>query len=601
MERIDLRQGLKGAMKLPMKLPLKMGLIGGFIDSIISKIKSIPGLVVASDPAIHKPDRPIFDNEVLSLNGVDQYGGTGITQDLSLSEFSFEAVVAIGSVISGHVISQADGLGTGRILLRIENGFVASSLGGISQSSTLAIPLNTPTKIGVHYDNGVVTLMRGDDTFVYNATQEYATGELLVGVNKSENGNYFKGNISSIKGIVNGALLAQYDLQGNGLDASGNGNHLTLVGAPPFIVDNSAELADADRVNSVGYGTSDGTDIPIGERVPAHATLPNVDYLGNPLTYGAGYPAKPQPRQSACAVFDGTFGAYAELPSFDLTNNEWEMSGFVNISDLTNNPILSQADGSGTGRTILQSSEGGDNRWFTFLGGTGGLAFNIPVVTGEDLLFTLHYNLGTLTLTVGDAQDTINITNEVNDGVLYLARSKSGTTNGFLSASGLNINGTSIPLNNAATGFDLASDGSLATYFGGVTQGTQDEYHVEYEQGFTNYTHATLPDFHAVYENGQPIDGSEIIAQGYTFDQEHVAIDGHNGGAYVLSTQITEGGDQPPAWNGILPVDMVPTDPESSIFQWRNLDGGEQADRILGFTTAPSAEEQTAIDKYHEG
>jgi hypothetical protein len=40
-------------------------------------------------------------------------------------------------------------------------------------------------------------------------------------------------------------------------------------------------------------------------------------------------------------------------------------------------------------------------------------------------------------------------------------------------------------MNNAASGIDVSSDGSLVAYVGGVTQGVQSEYVAEHEEGFT--------------------------------------------------------------------------------------------------------------------
>ena len=127
-----------------------------------------------------------------------------------------------------------------------------------------------------------------------NGVLEYTGGQngspdtiLNLFVGKSNSSSFpapFEGQIANVN--INNEHL--YPLQGNGLDAYGNASPLTLVNAPQFIIDNSAELADADRANEVGYGVAvsgnNGGYISTGKQLSEITSARLVFTLGDALS-----------------------------------------------------------------------------------------------------------------------------------------------------------------------------------------------------------------------------------------------------------------------------------------------------------------------------
>jgi len=131
--------------------------------------------------------------------------------------------------------------------------------------------------------------------------------------------------------LADGTIYAQWDFQ-NELDSSGNDRHLTLVNNPSFPIDNSAELAPYDRINTEGY--SEGTGAYAGYLVPAQVGSTTLDALGNPLEYrGSAYPALPQKVQSVGRGFDGT-------------------TQYITMASLTGSETVTSWGGTGTEPTI---------------------------------------------------------------------------------------------------------------------------------------------------------------------------------------------------------------------------------------------------------
>ncbi len=749
---------LRGSLKRSLSQPLQFPLSGGVAGYIYSQIKAISSLVLASDSAVHAPARPVFDNEVLQLNGVDQYVTYPNTVPNTATSIEVSGWVKPNELRNVKILfsllhSNSDDL---RLITHLASGTfrLEADDGSVDSLNTnLPIDLNQWVFIefgilgGNLYFKGFFQDLSIATTFDFSTITD---GRMAWGARAGDSSLCSETAIAGVKVKIDG-VLTQHDLQGNELDASGNGNHLTLVDAPTFVIDNSHELAEADRVNAVGCGlgkTFDGvgayattgingtdytdsftfecfiikpsaslaqcffggfvgadrlfmqmsnslislgiggdftsgiitglshgvtykvkfvadastwemflddvsaatgshngsmnpnTTLNIGSRalesgqdqyfegsiwgvkvnglsiplndtdrivrdsdgneigayigdvsdyvLPAHATLPNVDYLGNPLTYGAAYPAPLVPTQSNAASFNGVDG-YAET-ALNVTGSV-SIEGYAYLNSATDFQVV-WAKGFNTYRLSIASN--------TITVNQSGTSIAMP--TGRSVHLRVDYRPTDATLYIDGVEVWVGSVSYADEDteVFYVgARSNAGILGGFLNGSvyGVEVDGVSIPLNNAATGYDVASDGSLCTYVGGVTNTTQDVYHAEYELGFTKYTHASEPALHVVYQNGAPVP-SPTLPAGYSHASEHPPIEGHNQGSYGFTNAITEGGDKPPAF-ALLPDDYYSGDATTDEYQFRTLPNGD-TDRFVGFSDTPTTEEQETIDQYHE-
>ena len=294
--------------------------------------------------------------------------------------------------------------------------------------------------------------------------------------------------------------------------------------------------------------TSDGTDIPIGDIVPAHATLEGVDYLGNPLTYGAGYPAKPQPRQSSALSLNGVdqYGSFdITQPTFPFeisfygenTNAAAALSG-AGISSPTSGVRYYTIQSDPDDRIVIQRRSVEDGLQ-TYTVNTTEAPRNVRVVFQSDTSFDV-YNNGILVESV-TGQPSVRI-DDLTKGVIGTLRfvSPAQFFEGVLA--NVKINDTHFPLAVGAGDVIYATDGTQGTLVGAPSWTTQDEYHYNIENGFQ------------LYENGglqarYPLNISVTPAAGFTKVSDNpIVIRGHNNAETLFDfTNLTETDNQPPA------------------------------------------------------
>lgn len=119
--------------------------------------------------------------------------------------------------------------------------------------------------------------------------------------------------------------------------------------------------------------------------------------------------------------------------SGNFSESDFTLSGLVLVSafDNTNETILSQADGLGTGRSylLIDSSTG---RWATSIGGGLASFASIPAVTtGSWNTFSLVHDASEdeLTLTVGGASETKSVAMEIATGNFIVGAAKTKNSN----------------------------------------------------------------------------------------------------------------------------------------------------------------------------
>jgi hypothetical protein len=433
--------------------------------------------------------RQLLDNEVLSLNGTDQYASANIIQS-GRTSFKFECVFYIDASSLKLIYDDRSGGDVGvAIFCRSSNAIDIRFEGG--QFTGGNVSLNSWQSLIVEWDGSTLscTINGSQNSITYVGNLSDSSLAFIGARAFTTPFNFFGGSIANAKITSNDTLVAQYDLQGNGLDASGNGNHLTLGGNPSFVVDNSGELTESDRVNSVGYGVGDGTNgADIGVIIPAHATEQGVDCFGNNLAYGSGYPAKPLPVESLCRVFNGVDQYVDTGLTMNNSDTSIEVSGWFYPNEGRNTRIAFSAMHSNADdfRLISISSEG-VWRLEADDGSVDALTTTLPT----DLQQWVYVEFG---IVDGEMYFRYNGANEltretsfnfstINDGRITIAKRATDDINANCRWADAKINGVSIPFNNLGS-YDIASDGTLVSYINNPTSALQDVVHRELREGF---------------------------------------------------------------------------------------------------------------------
>ena len=170
------------------------------ISGIVAQVDSIVGSNIWIQPIsalrseiLSGPNK----RTVLLFDGIDDRYNTNISDD---STGGFELTAVATAPVSGsnrNIYQSTDGTGTGRAMLFIRPlGNAACFLGGIRLESTTLIDDNKFHLITFRY-NSVTTLLR----CVIDGLQEnsgtrinnLATGNWLIGSNKTQNGDFFNG------------------------------------------------------------------------------------------------------------------------------------------------------------------------------------------------------------------------------------------------------------------------------------------------------------------------------------------------------------------------------------------------------------------------
>ena len=176
-------------------------------------------------------------NRGLDFNGTDAYLTMPAVLDPANSKFS--AAVWFNVVdypTTRHLLQQADGSGVGRTWLGVySDGTLFSFLGGSSTTSgAITVTQGIWHHAAVTYDGATLNLYL-DGALVNSQakTLEASDGNLLIGVNKNLNGNFFSGRMDEVT-IYNRALtsdevaaLANRDVDGDGINNDVDNDPLT--------------------------------------------------------------------------------------------------------------------------------------------------------------------------------------------------------------------------------------------------------------------------------------------------------------------------------------------------------------------------------------
>ena len=170
------------------------------------------------------------------------------------------------------------------------------------------------------------------------------------------------------------------------------------------VADMQLELSDSATEFQV-TGPSRGNELII----PAKTAT--TDAFDNELTNKGQCPKNGHVDEHNCISLDRSSSQYAVVPnkqSVSLHDGEWTLSGWVRVgTNGVDRDIVSQGDGTGTGRTFLSLSAG--NQWRSLYGSAILTFGSIPsVVVGQWYQFELSYDPATedVTLTVNGVSQT---------------------------------------------------------------------------------------------------------------------------------------------------------------------------------------------------
>lgn len=554
------------AADFPTDFPLDTPIDVAAFDAVLDLIAAMNPLV-SSDPDLSvDAARPYPDMLVASFDGND--GRLEFDEITLVGDFSISG--RFKSTGNGYMILSG-GNSSGGLELYV-NGSATSLDIYISGNGYSGAPNNTLDDnlwhtFRVFRVDGLITIEVDNVLGVGGHTDSQNLTISTYGMR--DGGGFVMGGQLSDVLIENDEIAAMHPLQGNLLDANGNNYPLTAHGGVSWVVDNSPELADADRVNAVGFGLSDGSDgVAIGEPVPAHATLAGVTYKGDPLTYGPGYPAALAMGGAGCRTYDGT---------------QWsERARKVPVTGGYRTWFKSTVTGTAYIAGVHDSARG----YFVLLNGNlcGGIgAQHSGIIKGTSIVNDGEWHYGEL------YWDGSQVTLKV-DGVIEYQAPQSGSPSqnydvaigGRNTISGVDnwftgllagfeiIDGTSaeiIALNGEGD-TEFTSAGNEVTHYGNPGAGTQPHYFAEAVHGFTRYTHATLPDLRVLMVDGQRQAITPLA--GYVLDDDYPTGAGvHNFGVWHYRTDLTPTNDQPPALQG-LPLTIEAGDAiESPVFARR--------------------------------
>jgi len=310
-------------------------------------------------------------------NGRDQIE-LPITLDAQNSNFTAECWLKPTTIGSAHTLfDQKSGTGTGKVLLRINSdGTLSSDLGGTKKSGRQALSANRWTHVAASYDGTDIRFyINGSLDTTHTVSAQGYNGFWVFGTTRT--GAYgFDGVVDELR--IWDDVRTEAELRDN--------LHKPLVGS---------------ESNLIGYYRFDlmaGTNLPDVSGNRENGILKNFALSGsvsNWVVSTAPVVAQAQIHHikgpGSCLVFDGS-NDYVTLTNFlNPSSSSWTMEGWFN-ADNTTTRLLSQLDGTGTGRNILHFSNGIIQ---TNLSGSSVLG-STTIATGTWYHYAITYNGSTL-------------------------------------------------------------------------------------------------------------------------------------------------------------------------------------------------------------
>lgn len=283
------------------------------------------------------------------------------------------------SAITGNqnLFAQESGSGTPRTFLRIlSDGKLTSFLGGSNVPSSQKLQANKWQHVALSYDGTNLKIyINGSLDTTHSVTAEGSASKWIFGCN-SNNLLGFDGEADEMR--IWDEVRTVQELRSH--------MHRHLKG---------------DEANLIGYYRFDqtsGADLPDQGATHDNATLQNFSLSGSSSNWVVSTaPIVPEANSNAikgpgsCLVFDGS-NDYVQVSSFlNPSSSNWTMEGWFNSNSLTT-VMMSQLDGSGTGRQLIRLENGVLK---TSIDGSGILG-STAIGTGEWHHFALSFNGTTL-------------------------------------------------------------------------------------------------------------------------------------------------------------------------------------------------------------
>ncbi|MDM8564109.1 PA14 domain-containing protein [Candidatus Halobeggiatoa sp. HSG11] len=231
----------------------------------------------------------------LSFDGDGDYVELPYLLDPSTNSFSAEVWFKLDTLTSDNrLIQQMDGTGEGRNWLSYKNstGTLISFLGGSLLNGTTTLNTGNWYHVALVYDGVTLSLyLDGELENSVNRTLESADGNLLLGINKNLNGNYWNGAIDEVR--VWNTARSQAEIQAY-MKSTLKGTEGGLVAY--YQLDDGSGTTATDTTGNVSYnGTLNGdptwgvSDAPLTD-LPAPGSALSFDGNGDYVALGAILP-----------------------------------------------------------------------------------------------------------------------------------------------------------------------------------------------------------------------------------------------------------------------------------------------------------------------
>ena len=267
-----------------------------------------------------------------------------ITLDAKTSNFTAECWLKPSAIGSKQTLfDQRSGTGTAQILLRINSdGTLSTFLGGTQKRGRQVLSANKWTHVAASYDGTDIRFyVNGSlDTTHTVAAQGY-TGSWIFGSTRML-AEGFDGEIDELRIWNDERTITELE---DNLHRPLLGNESNLIGYYKFDQMTGTNLPDvsANRENGtlLSFALSGNTSNWVSSTAPIVAQA-QMHHIKGP---------------GSCLTFDGS-DDYVQVSSFlNPSSSNWTMEGWFNSSSLTT-VLMSQLDGSGTGRQLMRLENG---------------------------------------------------------------------------------------------------------------------------------------------------------------------------------------------------------------------------------------------------
>lgn len=402
--------------------------------------------------------RDLQPKYAIELDGSSQYGTIGNLGISGSQNRTCWLWVKLDSNASGTLISWGSPSASGRrYALMVSSGVARVETNGVGTSSSLAVPTGVWTLVGCSLEgdnlNDVTVFVNGGSEQLSGTSQTIDTTDANYGIGVTKIGgtpaNYLDGVVFD-GGIVDRALSASEfewirtfgvsgtnpnfdpvtdivhiwrmddNSQATGIDCIEDNQAITWQNSPTVYSDQDIPWS---YPNTLGYSTG---------LIPANPTNPGFDATGGALTYEGVCPWKPEVVEHSALDLERNSTQYVDTGiGVELVNDNWTFSGVIEFESVNaiNQDILSQKDGTGTGRSLLQIRNGVPA---TFYGGSQSNFIGVTALTtGVEYEFTLTRVGTTVTLEVNGESDSITTTGEAADGDFVIGVNKNLSANPF--------------------------------------------------------------------------------------------------------------------------------------------------------------------------